>query len=156
MARWVGVTVSGDKAVLVDADVQDGIDLLTVHADITFKLQKGDRARAYATFSQEISDYARENGIERAIVKGSAVSQQGRPKLAHFESAELRGVVIAALAGVCATETLTKGSISRNFGDRKADDYISDDEFWIENFNGEGLRAGSREAAFGILAKAKK
>ncbi|WP_320203024.1 hypothetical protein [Agrobacterium rosae] len=91
-ARWLGVTVSGDKAVLVDATVTDDGGAIVINADFSVKLQKGKRSEAYSVFSQEIYDYAKENGIDQAAVKGSAVSQQGRPKLAHFESAELRGV----------------------------------------------------------------
>lgn len=154
--RWLGVTVSGDKAVLVDATVLDDDDRILINADFTVKLQKGQRAEAYSVFSQEIYDYAKEHGIERAAVKGSAVSQQGRPSLAHFEAAELRGVAIGALASVCTTETITKATISRHYGDRKADEYIADDDFWQEKFGGGALRAGSREAAFCILAKCDK
>lgn len=154
--RWLGVTVSGDKAVLVDATVPVEAGEIVINADFNVKLQKGQRAEAYSVFSQEIYDYAKENGIERAAVKGSAVSQQGRPTLAHFEAAELRGVAIGALASVCPTETITKATISRNYGDRKADEYIGDDTFWQEKFTGSALRAGSREAAFCILAKCEK
>lgn len=153
--RWLGVAVSGDKAVVVDLDVPEGDDAITVVADFTIKLQKGARPDAYAAIAHEISDYAREKDIERAVVKGSAVSQKGRPTLAHFEAAELRGAVIAALASVCPTETLTKANISRNFGDRKVDEYVDDDSFWTDHFDGN-LRAGSREAAFGVLAKCRK
>lgn len=153
--RWLGVAVSGDKAVLVDLDVPDGEGAITIVADFTIKLQKGPRPDAYAAAADEISDYVREKGIEQAIVKGSAVSQQGRPKLAHFEAAELRGAVIAALASVCPTETVTKANISRNFGERKVDEYVEDDSFWVEHFEGS-LRSGSREAALSVLAKCRK
>jgi len=154
--RWLGATVSGDKAVFVDATVPGDSGPIVVNADFTVKLQKGDRPTAYAAFAQEVADYAQEKGIARAAVKGSAVSQQGKPTLAHFEAAELRGVVIGALASVCGTETITKAAISRHYGDRKADEYIKDDSFWAENFDGQDLRAGSREAAFCILAKCSK
>lgn len=153
--RWLGVTVSGDKAVLVDAELPDGDGPLVLHADFTVRLPKGERPAGYQHVHKEIGDYARENGIGRAIVKGSAVSQQGRPSLAHLHAAELRGVVVCALADTCPTETLTKGSISRNFGERKAQDYVDDADFWPDQFEGE-LRAGSREAAFCVLATAKK
>lgn len=154
--RWLGVTVSGDKAILVDATVPDNDDPIIVNADFTVKLQKGSRPSAYASCAHEVADYAREKGVQRAAIKGSAVSQMGKPTLAHFESAELRGVLIGALAAVCPTETITKANISRNFGDRKADEYIKDEDFWTESFGGVALRAGSREAAFCILAKRKK
>lgn len=154
--RWLGVTVSGDKAILVDANVPEDDGPIVINADFNVKLQKGVRSTAYSVFWQEVYDYAKENNIEYAAVKGSAVSQQGKPTLAHFEAAELRGVAIGALASVCPTETITKASISRNYGDRKADEYIADQGFWQDKFSGTGLRAGSREAAFCILAKCNK
>lgn len=153
--RWLGVTVSGDKATVVDAGVPPGGGPLTVHADFHVRLSKGDRAKAYRDFHQELGDYGRENGIVRAVVKGSAVSQMGKPTLAHFLAAELRGVAIAALADVCRTETITKQNITRTFGDRKADEYIKDAEFWDDRFAGD-LRTGSREAAFCIIAVLNK
>ncbi|WP_258117769.1 hypothetical protein [Mesorhizobium onobrychidis] len=141
---------------MVDVDVPDEDGPIIINADVTVRLPKGSRPAGYASVAQEISDYAREKGISRAVVKGSAVSQQGRPTLAHLESAELRGVVLSALSSVCDTETVTKASISRTFGERKADDYIADNDFWDERFDGNELRSGSREAAFCILAKCRK
>lgn len=153
--RWLGISVSGDKLTVVDAELPHGDGHLTLHADFTVRLPKGDRPTGYQHVHKEIGDYARENGISRAIVKGSAVSQQGKPTLAHLLAAELRGVVQCALSDVCPTETLTKASISRTFGERNAQEYVDDADFWPEHFDGE-LRVGSREAALCILAKAGK
>ena len=73
-------------------------------------------------------------------------------KLAHLESAELRGVVIAAARSICPVRSVTKATISRRFGERSVDEYVADDEFWSENVQGVHLRAGSREAALLLIA----
>jgi hypothetical protein len=103
---------------------------------------------------QHIADYAREQGITRAVIKGSAVSLGGTKK-AHLEAAELRGVVMAALASVTRVETESKSRLSRTFGDRKVDEYLRDDNFWSEKVTGSSLRIGSREAAIALLAARK-
>ncbi|QOD65800.1 hypothetical protein HGK82_22160 [Ochrobactrum sp. MT180101] len=150
------MTVSGDKAILVDATVPDSeTDSIVINRDFSIKLQTGDRAEAYSVFLKELSDYARENRIEKAVVKASASIQQGGGKLSHLLSAELRGVTIAALSSVCSTETVAKSNLSRNFGDRSVQEYISDNSFWDENFTGD-IKAGSKEAAFGIIARCRK
>lgn len=154
--RWLGVSVSGEKVIIVDASVPENeSESITINKDFTLSLQKGDKAEAYATLHSELADYAREQHITAAVVKASAVAQQGRPTLAHFHSAELRGVVIAALASVCETKAVAKATMSRNIGERNVDDYAKDDEFWNENFEGS-VRAGSKEAAFGILTQCRQ
>src|SRR5450759_3460370 len=94
---WV-IVVSSGKVTLVDADV-DGGPPIVIQSDDTWSLQKGDRASAYRVIHQRIADYARENKIERAVLKPSAVSLRGTKKV-HLEAAELRGVVMCALASV--------------------------------------------------------
>lgn len=154
--RWLGVTVSGDKAIIVDATVSDDeADPIVINRDFPLKLQTGDRAEAYSVFFKELTDYAREARIEKAVVKASAALQRGGGKLSHLLSAELRGVTIAALSTVCATETVAKSNLSRNFGDRNVQEYVDDDSFWDDNFQGD-IKAGSREAAFGIIARCRK
>jgi hypothetical protein len=114
---------------------------------------KGDKAKAYEVIGGRIANYARENKISKAVVKGSAVSKGGMG-LSHLQSAEVRGAVMASLAGVTLVELETKGNISRHFGKRKADDYVADDSFWKKEASGT-LRKGSREAALLILAARK-
>lgn len=150
--RWIGLKVSSDAVVLVDAEVPDEGPLV-IQADINLPLQRGSRPQAYKVILQQIGDYAREHHIERAIVKASAVSLGGTTK-AHLEAAELRGVVLSALAGVVKIQQATKASISRNFGDRKADEYLKDGAFWADEIAGK-LRVGSREAALLLLAARK-
>ena len=122
-----------------------------LQADQSWKLQEGDRALAYNIMYQRISDYLNENGIERVIVKASAVTT-GSMRKAHLHAAELRGVVIAASAAVTKVNMLAKAHVSRTFGERKVDEYVADDAFWSASVAGKSLRKGSREAAMMILA----
>jgi len=149
--RWVGMVVSGDKVSVVDAEIPD-TGPLVLQADFTWKLQDGDRPEAYNVLSQQCANYLREYGIDKVLIKASATSRAG-VKLGHFLSAELRGATLAAAASVCEVKALSKAVLSRNFGERKVDEYTKDDEFWDQHFNGKPLRAGSREAAIMLLAE---
>ena len=60
-------------------------------------------------------------------------------------------MVAAALASVTPVSFESKANISRNFGERKVDEYLKDSDFWAKETTGE-LRSGSREAAMVILA----
>ena len=147
--RWLGLTVGSDKVTLVVASVPDQGAIEIVH-DLTWQLQKGDRPTAYDVMHGRVLDYVRENEIARAVIKASAVSLAGTKKT-HLQAAELRGVVMSALAKSTSVQCETKAHISKNFGDRKADEYLKDSEFWAAQVTGD-LRVGSREAAFLILA----
>ncbi len=81
----------------------------------------------------------------------SALSLAGTKK-AHLDAAEFRGVVLCAAASATKVITLAKATISKGFGERKADEYLVDDAFWNESVAGAPLRNGSREAALLILA----
>jgi hypothetical protein len=151
--RWLGVVVSGDKVTLVDAEV-DGDDPLVLQSDQTWNLQSGSRAEAYSIMSKQIADYAREHSITRAFVKESALTRNAATK-ALLTSAELRGAIMAALGGVVPTETKSKASISKKFGERKVDEYLKDDGFWKQEIQGAPLRNGSREAVIVLLAARK-
>lgn len=155
-ARQIGVVASGGEIKIVDAEVPEA-GAITIIADVSMKLQKGDKAKAYRLMHQRVSDYVREKKITRAIIKASAVSQAGKPTLAHFESAELRGVAISALCqGGAEVEIVAKAKVSKTFGERKADEYVKDDSFWDDSVTGAELRGGSREAALLILASRGK
>ena len=148
--RWLGIVVGSDRVVAVDAEVPASGPLI-VQADLSWSLQKGDRPSAYTVMHQHVSNYCKEHGIKRAVIKASAVNRGGTKK-AHLEAAELRGVVISASATVAKTETTAKASISRTFGKRKVDDYLADNNFWAGEVVGKTLRSGSREAAMVLLA----
>lgn len=148
--RWLGIIVSSDKVIIVDSEVPASGPLV-IQADHSWSLQQGDRAAAYHIMHQHVADYARERKITKAIIPGSAVSLGGTKK-AHLLAAELRGVVMCALAGVTATETESKARVSKSFGARKVDEYLKDHKFWNAEVTGANLRVGSREAAMVLLA----
>jgi hypothetical protein len=147
------MVVSGSGTVIVDAEVPDGDAPIVIQSDQTIRLPTGPRERAYALVHQQCVNYLRENEIERVFIMASAVTRAGGG-VAHLESAELRGVVTAAAASVCPTEQLKKASISKTFGERKADQYLADEDFWDESVDGV-VRAGSRMAALLLLAARK-
>ncbi|WP_166296884.1 hypothetical protein [Bradyrhizobium sp. 2S1] len=148
--RWLGVVVSGDRVVMVDAEI-DGANPLILQSDQTLTLQSGNRAEAYSTIAHHLADYVREHSIKRVVVKESAISRNAATK-ALLQSAELRGVVMSACGGVVRTDVKSKASISRTFGDRKVDEYVADNDFWTKQVAGANLRMGSREAAIVLLA----
>jgi hypothetical protein len=150
--RCVGLVVVGEVVTVVDAEIPDDVDEpITIIADETWKLQKGERAPAYAVLHQRCADYIRENYVDSAVVKASArpASAAG---LALLTSAEVRGVIIAAAASVCKVKVLSKAVVSRTYGERKVDEYIQDDAFWNEHTEGGKLRKTSREAAMLVIA----
>ena len=149
--RWVGIVVSGDKVIVVDAEVPDDGQLVLQNDD-TWRMQDGDRANAYNVIGQQCRDYLRGNGVTKVLIKASAVSLGGT-KIGHLRSAELRGVIKGAAASVCGVTEFSKAAISWNFGERKVDEYVKDDGFWMAHFTGENLRVGSREAAIMLLAE---
>jgi len=126
--RRVGLTVSGDKVVVVDAEVPDDGPIV-LFADHTWTLQKGAREEAYHMIYQQVANYLRGHEIKRVVLKASAVNARGSMTLAHLESAEVRGVVIAAARSVCPVRSVAKATISRWFGERTVDEYVKDHAF---------------------------
>lgn len=150
--RCVGFVVVGDVVTVVDAQLPDDADdPLTILGDDTWRLQKGDRAEAYAVMHRRCANYLRENGVSTVVVKASALTM-GSTKLGHMTSAELRGVIISAAASVTPVRSIAKALISRTYGDRKVDEYLQDDVFWEEMTAGGTLRKNSREAAMIVIA----
>ena len=150
--RWLGLAVAGEAVTAVEVLVPK-TGKLQLQSDNTWKLQTGPRPAAYGVMYQQVADHVRENAVDRVVVKGSALSTGGT-KLAHLESAELRGVVMAAAVAHTTVETLTKAKLSKTFGTRKADEYIKDDDFWDAELDGS-LRAMSKEAALLLLSARK-
>ncbi len=150
--RCVGFVIVGETVTMVDAAIPDNDDdPITVLADDTWRLQKGDRAPAYAVLHQQCADYLRENGVEKAVVKASALPT-GAARLGLLTSAEVRGVIVAASASVCEVQVISKAIISRTYGDRKVDEYLQDDAFWDDHTEGGKLRKTSCEAAMLLVA----
>lgn len=149
--KWVGLNAVGDSVTVVYVEVPDDDGPMVVISDDTWRVQKGDRADAYRILHQQCGDYLRDNGIDAVVVKASAVSGRGAATLALLHSAELRGVVMAAAADVCEVRVLSKGIVSKTYGDRKVDEYVKDDAFWAANTSGN-LRKLSRETAMLLVA----
>src|SRR2546430_255477 len=104
--RCVGLVVVGEVATVVDAEIPDDVDApITILADDTWRLQKGERAPSYAVLHQRCVDYIRENKIRSAVVKASALPT-GAARMGLLASAEVRGVIIAATASVCEVKVI--------------------------------------------------
>jgi hypothetical protein len=150
MARWAGIAVVGTEITIVGANIpNDGP--IVIESDQTWGLQKGEKADAYKIMHQQVFDHLTQSKVERVVIKASAKSLGGT-SLKHLESAELRGVVISAAASASKVTITAKNAISRNFGERKMDEYVKDDSFWKAEVAGVALRKGSREAAMLLLA----
>jgi len=150
--RCAGIVVVGEVVTVVDAEIPDDPDaLITILADDTWRLQSGQRPLAYRVLHQRCADYLRENGVDKVVIKASALPT-GAAKLGLLTSAEVRGVVVAAAASVCPVTVLSKAVISRTYGERKVDEYLKDDAFWDDNTTGGSLRKTSREAAMMVIA----
>jgi hypothetical protein len=150
--RCAAFVVSGASVLVVDAEVPDDqAEPIVIMADATWTLQKGDTSAAYSVMHQRCADYLRENKVDLAVVKASAVGAPGGG-LSLLKSAELRGVVISAAGSVCEVKQLAKGIVSKTYGNRKVDEYLADDAFWNAQTTGGNLRRMSREAAMYVIA----
>ncbi|MDW9533624.1 hypothetical protein RWE87_27425 (plasmid) [Sinorhizobium meliloti] len=145
----ISAAVTSEKIILVEGSYNnDGT--ITVIKDETFNLEGGDRQLAYVVMHKRIADRLSQD-IEQVVLKASAGGQYAA-KTVVLHSAELRGVFLSAVpAGVNVTQ-VQKNAVSRNYGSRKVDEYVKDDNFIGEHFSGAGLRKGSREAAILLLA----
>jgi hypothetical protein len=148
--RECGIIVSGSSVTIFDAEVPDDGPLIGV-GNHNWDLQSGDRGAALWAMHRRVRDYVADNKISAVVIQASAVGRQAVTK-AHLDSAELRGVVHCAAASVVPVITIAKNNLSKNFGDRNADEYAKDDGFWDGNVEGEFLKR-SRLAALLILHK---
>jgi hypothetical protein len=153
--RKAGFVASGDKVSVVVADIPDDEnDPIDIVFDQTWTLQSGAREPALHVLYQRCANFLREQQIKSVVTKASAVTRSAAT-LALLQSAEVRGVVIAAAASVAHVQTLAKAVISRTYGDRKVDEYLKDDGFWQAQTKGADLRKQSREAAMLLVASRK-
>lgn len=152
--RWLGAVISGSDVCWVIADVAS--PNMVVLASDTWKLLAGERPTALNAMYERMQDQAREHKVECAVVKSSAAPPSGGAKDSLLESAELRGVVIAALASVVGNVQLVRGATaSKKFGKRTIGEYVKDKSFWDEHVDGQ-LKQGPKEAAMMIFAAAKQ
>jgi hypothetical protein len=151
--RRVGIVVTGAEVRVVDAEIPTDIDEpITIVADETWALPKGARPDAYDVVYRRCANYLAENKIGRVVIKASEASRSAG--LAHLESAEFRGVIIAAAASVSDVTVVKKSVISKTYGGKKVGEYVKDDGFWDEHTDGD-LRKASREAAMLLVATRK-
>ena len=141
--KFAGLAVASSEIDVVILTRKDGYFELVSQSVI--KKHTGGNPQAYNVVYQQLKGLLVDTGVEQVFVKASAVSMGGT-SLAHLEACELRGVALAAAASVCTTECVTKANISRNFGERKADEYLKDNSFWESQGLG-ALKKGAREAA---------
>jgi hypothetical protein len=151
--RWLGLSTSKDSVIVVDAEIPDDDGPIVIMMDDTWKVQRGDRASAYNVLHQQCADYIKENGIDTVVVKASAVAGKSSATVALLQSAEVRGVVIAAAASQCPVKLLQKGLVSRTYGKRNVDEYVADDAFWMKNTTGGNLRKLSRETTMLLISE---
>jgi hypothetical protein len=149
--KLAGIKVSADSVSLVTMTKDDHGDF-TLLDQSTLKLQTGARPDAYHVLQGQLTDYLRQRKIECVCIKGSAVSMGGT-KLAHLEAAELRGVVgTASVASGASVKIVSKAKVSRNFGSRKFDEYLHDDQYW-DDADLADVKKGMREAAFTAISQ---
>lgn len=149
----VGIVVAGEKITVVHAEVPSNKAApITIISDSTWTLQKGERGAALDVLYQRCQNFCEEHELDAVVIKASAVPIRGAMKLAMLESAEVRGVVIAAATSKTKVEILAKAKISRTYGERNVDDYLKDQSFWDDQTSGLELKIGSREAAMLIIA----
>lgn len=151
--RWLGLSTSKDSVIVVDAEIPDDDGPIVIMMEDTWKVQSGDRASAYNVLHQQCADYIKENGIDTVVVKASAVAGKSSATVALLQSAEVRGVVIAAAASQCPVKLLQKGLVSRTYGKRNVDEYVADDAFWMKNTTGGNLRKLSRETTMLLISE---
>lgn len=148
--NWVGISVASDQIIFVNLGFSSA-DAIYVNEDTTWKLQQGERPKAYAVMYERICNYLSENEVNHVVIKASALSRGGT-RMSHLQSAELRGVVTAAVARTnIPVQVVSKAFVSRNFGERKTDEYVHDEVFWGQQL-GDELRKGSREIALLVLS----
>ena len=99
--RWLGIVVGASEVTVVDAEVPDDADTpIVIQSDQSWSLKPGARPAAYDVMHRQLAGYTKENAIDRAVIKGSALSQ-GATKKSHLDAAELRGVVMARSGRQC-------------------------------------------------------
>lgn len=109
----------------------------------------------YCQMYERVRNYVSNNSIQSVAIKASAVGQT-KPTLSHLHSAELRGVIcVASKIANANVYVIQKAVVSRTFGSRKVDDYVSDDEFWEQSLVGDVAKS-RREAALIVMSQMER
>lgn len=149
--KWASFLISGDSVTVVEAIIpDDDDDPIEITLDVTWKVQKGNRSEAYEVLYERCRNYLTDGGIDNAVIKASAVAKGLGLSMLH--SAEVRGVIIAASAAAQTVSIVQKATVTKTYGNRKVDEYLTDNAFWAEQTSGMALRKTSREGAMYIVA----
>lgn len=143
-----GISVDSKSVTVVIGEIS--ASAVTVQADETHNLHKGERPAAYRMMRERLFQMFTTSKISKVVIKGSAAGQRA-PSKALLEAAELRGVCMSAVPDGIEVALVDKANVSRNFGSRKFDEYTKDDAYWNANFIGKEVRKGSRDAAFLLI-----
>jgi len=139
-------------AVKGDATVQE------VTFSDTFVLSNQDRAIALSAFSKRVEQFVQTGQPDLVVVKpleNRAVTGTGKRNIkpSWFDTAEVRGVILAASAGAAVkVELRTAADVTRTTGDRKAKEYVTDDDFWDREIAGAPPKKYRKAALMAISA----
>jgi hypothetical protein len=142
-----GITVTSEKTEVVILKYDAGDFELVSSKKIS--LQKGGIPEAYRVLAQQLDALLRTTKANCVCIKATEAGRAVRKS--HLDSAETRGVIIAAAAAVTEVKLVKKSSVSKTFGNRKVDEYLKDKQFW-DDAGLETLPIGMREAAFTAIS----
>lgn len=143
------IVVRGVQVDLVDALIKRAGPIF-VNRDLSWKLSSRNRPAAYARLYQEIVSYLSEQQIEQVLFRGVDVFRSMTKS--HLEAAELRGVILAAIAAHGPMFSLVPSEVEKMLDQGKLHDVIDDDAFWRSAATGAAVRKRSREAAALLVA----
>lgn len=148
MSIECGIVTGGDHIDLVIGNFEAD-RTVTVTTARTLTLGSGTRAAQLCSIAEQLRTVLREANVENCYVRGSAYSMG--MKLAHLESAEVRGIAVIVAGSVSNVTLLAPAVVGRTFGDRKPQEYLSDNSFWKQQ-GCESLAKKYRQACLQILA----
>ena len=149
--KWIGMKVSWDRIEFVHAATAPNKGF-TVVEEHTWSLGTLSRSAEYLIMGKRVAEYAIRHGIARAVLNATEV-RPAQPRRKHFETAELRGVVMSGLAETADVDCVLKSGISRSlFGSRTVRDVLADEEVW----SAVNVTTGYREPMIYLFYKSGK
>jgi Holliday junction resolvasome RuvABC endonuclease subunit len=150
---WVGVVPSSDKVHVVVVEFSN--DLPALLRSERWPIAQGNKPSAYQRLHEQFSTFIQEGGFDTVVIKSSAVPR-AFVTLAHFETAEVRGVLMsAAVQANVDVQMISSAEVGRNFGKKTFDGYVDDDSFWMNNM-GEDLSKETRRTILLVFHARKK